>query len=464
MMLKQKKILILSAFSFIIFFAFASVTFAAPKVTDVLAPEVNKALQWGVGIIGVLAAVSFAFGALQYTFFKVADGKDRMLGSVFGLVILLSAYLILKTINPQLVELKLTQVEGSYGMMYTGGKIAAIPMPQNEMNTTEVYKSGYRKATYFCTPDENGSTGNAPNVLYWPYDRPNLKSVDGKTGPIYSHFMPLACGRSVDVPSAGSLQWQHEYAGVYFSPRNGEGALNTPYYGGPYLESQSLKDKPTFSLKIVQGKGDWKIPNKIGVVIHNFSENPRKARSCEPDVIFSNGGDKTFDTSLGIAYADIFLIPQQLDYGKEDGVNFYSDPSGWLETSDSGVFKIPAKDIPLTGLTISAEKIKFDYGCSQDTQDTTCKKDDRYRTAYPNFLKRQGSMKINGNFIVALFSKSNSVSANSYYPSCVTYTEDVDNFANEDFLDANFKTALDKYKKEIIIKIFPTTGTGGGSF
>jgi hypothetical protein len=67
---------------------------------------------FALGICGLVALVSIIFGAAQYAFSagdssKTGDAKDRITQALLGIIILLCAFLILNTINPDLVNLKL---------------------------------------------------------------------------------------------------------------------------------------------------------------------------------------------------------------------------------------------------------------------------------------------------------------------------------------------------------------------
>ena len=64
-----------------------------------------------LGIVGALALGMIIFGGLQYSMSagdpsRQRDARDRITQALWGVVLLLSAYLILKTINPELVNLK----------------------------------------------------------------------------------------------------------------------------------------------------------------------------------------------------------------------------------------------------------------------------------------------------------------------------------------------------------------------
>jgi len=69
------------------------------------------AYGWGIGIGGILTFVMIVWGGIEYMLSVGDPGKQgaargRIQSAVLGLVLLLSAYLILNTINPQLTQLR----------------------------------------------------------------------------------------------------------------------------------------------------------------------------------------------------------------------------------------------------------------------------------------------------------------------------------------------------------------------
>jgi len=65
---------------------------------------------FAVGICGAIALASILFGAIKYigaagNSSRISDAKEQIVSAILGVVILLSSYLILYTINPDLVTL-----------------------------------------------------------------------------------------------------------------------------------------------------------------------------------------------------------------------------------------------------------------------------------------------------------------------------------------------------------------------
>jgi hypothetical protein len=81
-----------------------------PKITSP-ATYIARIYQFGLMVAGLAAFGSIVYGALQYTlsagsFTKTEEAKEQITQAIYGLVLLLGAFLILYTINPSLVQLR----------------------------------------------------------------------------------------------------------------------------------------------------------------------------------------------------------------------------------------------------------------------------------------------------------------------------------------------------------------------
>ena len=82
---------------------------AAPTTTKTALPEyLRYVFTLSIMIAGILAFVAMVMGGIKYVISAgapaaIADAKDQITSGILGLIILLSSYLILNTINPQLV-------------------------------------------------------------------------------------------------------------------------------------------------------------------------------------------------------------------------------------------------------------------------------------------------------------------------------------------------------------------------
>lgn len=80
-----------------------------------LGMDINKLVAWFyhfiVGISGLVAFVMLVWGGIAWMTsespLKIGEAKEIIFSAIFGLIIVLSAYLLIKTINPELTILKL---------------------------------------------------------------------------------------------------------------------------------------------------------------------------------------------------------------------------------------------------------------------------------------------------------------------------------------------------------------------
>jgi len=84
--------------------------------SDLLAKYINTIYKYGIAVVGILAAiVLMAGGVLWLTSAgndtKITQAKELIAGSVIGSIILFGAWLILNTINPELLKLKTIQLD-----------------------------------------------------------------------------------------------------------------------------------------------------------------------------------------------------------------------------------------------------------------------------------------------------------------------------------------------------------------
>lgn len=88
------------------------------------------AFSLAIGLSAVFAVVMIVLGGFQYMSSDALqgkeDGRNRVKNSVYGLVLVIAAYLILYTVNPNLLTLNLTidavEINAQYG---TGGTLAS---------------------------------------------------------------------------------------------------------------------------------------------------------------------------------------------------------------------------------------------------------------------------------------------------------------------------------------------------
>lgn len=77
---------------------------------------IRNIFVFSIGLAGLLAMAEIVFGAVQYTISagnpsQQGDAKDRILNAIYGLLLLLSSFIILYAINPNLVTLKASGIK-----------------------------------------------------------------------------------------------------------------------------------------------------------------------------------------------------------------------------------------------------------------------------------------------------------------------------------------------------------------
>jgi len=131
-----KKIFVTTLFGIVLFnFFLVSIVFAdgegykisvglpgAPKGTEIKDPSqyIEILFKTGLGIAGVLGLILLLYAAISYNISsstgdlqKQSEAKERIFSVFLGLGLLLLSYLILYTINPDLVKLKMPEMNVS---------------------------------------------------------------------------------------------------------------------------------------------------------------------------------------------------------------------------------------------------------------------------------------------------------------------------------------------------------------
>ncbi|MBP6912006.1 MAG: hypothetical protein KBB88_02295 [Candidatus Pacebacteria bacterium] len=122
---------------------------------------INGLLTFAIGIAGALAVVMIVVGGIQYmstdNFGEKMEGKGRIMNAVGGMLLLIGAYMILNTLNPNLIDFnfKINQVT-----------IEADPIL--DASTAPEKKADGTYSSALCTGYIDGAT--------WPTDIPTLRN------------------------------------------------------------------------------------------------------------------------------------------------------------------------------------------------------------------------------------------------------------------------------------------------
>lgn len=306
-----------------------------------------------VGIIGVLAiaisGVKILLSAGNPT--AISDARERILSAVLGIILLLFSIVLLRTINPSLVNPRTSVLPITSGLYfvkdvscgtntscqdnYPDGKDYR-PGPTNMANSAETIPAGFTKLSYKCTA--------GPNLLVWAYDNPDyvVNNFEANGQPnLTTYSMPCSqtevlCDGSnntscntLDLASNNILSYKTdiEKPGIYFYLNPDCSGLSSPVM-------QSSGDIPNFASNFQGGE-----PPVLGVRIVNtdlmnrygtvLTQHFQFEGECSPPIIKSDQGSQCFnipnDSNGNVFNPFSAHIIKQAQWSPENGeVKLYS--------------------------------------------------------------------------------------------------------------------------------------------
>ncbi len=314
----NKKILIFFASS-ISFFSSANFIYAANNVEvpggpcasdNSIATCAVHYFQWGIGIAAVVAAISFVVGAV--TLMASADntelassGKDRMRGSILGILLLGASYIILNTINPNLINPTLN------------------PLNNVELNPTAPAPGVYFYSDESCDTGAGMTTQSADKI---GADIKGIKIVNDETntfGYILHQVEGLekggGCGEPVtdktDCQPTNSMNGAIDVFRINPDAGSGTDTPAVTFYGRPYGGAKGARAGfyPVTADKITDAK---------------HTETPSSMK-------FDYTGVNVPDEYKDVECVDFGSCPGSIDIVGDDLVAIYSSGSGGGSTTGS---------------------------------------------------------------------------------------------------------------------------------
>jgi hypothetical protein len=448
----NKKSLILFVCLFLAFFASGTVL-AADKL-EVTYPQIlglphvgpNSSLANLVGYwfgllvyaTGGIAIISFAIGAIQLMMSPnpemVGNAKDRMIGSVIGLTLTISAFVILRTINPALVEPVLENLPTGNGVFLTSGsKYIQAPGGAGDVSLLD---PSYDLLLYKC------DTGRP--LLVWLYSQKDFKYSSG------DRSIRITCGGSVNIGSAGSYKWAYEVPGVYYCLNGCSGDMCSGYMSEVRTTSQEQIEEPfKNNIKGVRVVNDTNASIYYGAIMHKEIGLANGGACTQPIYFENNGGCRGIN--IPAFSADIYAWNKADPVISGDGVTLYSETYGWNADVESGGYEIYPNEINKF-FTGNSEDFEFDWTDVESTDAALCNEypdlscweenpsndDASYIMAGAccpcmSFKDCSGSMRIKGDYLVALYSDAEDKDGNKFL-YCQTFAEDVENLDAYDYV------------------------------
>lgn len=383
---------------------------------------------FGLGMMaaGILAVISFAIGAIQLIMAASSpemekDGKDRMKGSLLGLVLTVSAFLILRTINPSFITPTLTPLPGVEGVFYFNGSDEK-PAPISEANAANI-PPGYNQIFYKC------SNMNSPALLIWKFPQKNFEGYQGAV------VVRKTCNSLEPIGGIGSFKMAFETPGVYFCLGGCSGDMCSGYMSEANISSGQVPEPFRDNTKSIMVVNDVNNDIRYGAMFHD-SEDPTRGGFCSLPLFHTNISQQRYCMG-GIPVSssvNIFVWNGKTPETSGDGIEFYSEPFGWDSGAKAGKCFLSqksnqnndtlCKNLGLIGnyWDDNAQKLSFDY--------TNVDRPPEYKQLYANFRQHPGSIRVKGSYLVVL---SSMVGQNSY---CQTFLEDTPNLNEMEFIAA----------------------------
>ena len=445
-------------------FAYAALEVTYPNIPGYITPSSTCtgndclaifAAYWfgfGIYIAGVIVLISFVVASVQLVASAgnpgmQGDAKDRIKGALLGMVLLISSFIIIKTINPVLVNQTLTPLPGVAGVFYTNGaerKPVGLSVPDANQRP-----DGFNSLVYDCK--------DAPPLLLWVY---KSKNFDYTTAD--AQVIRLNCGsQPFDISGFGSFQMAYQTPGVYFCtsecPGGGKGndsIVCDGYMSGPVTSNLNLIQEP---FNYVTGKVNNYLSaikstviindtqSHFGVIIHG-TPNLTNGGECTP--VVDAGGCNNINIPFSANAADIFNVNDNaISSGR--GVELYEGENGWDTGKQYGVFKATPERVGSV-FWEKAERLLYDYTNVDSIEAEVCESEDPVFPACsdPDALEADwccvcssfkdcpGSIHILGKYMVALYSKiplDKDPDSDNFKWYCRTFYDNVPTLKAEEF-------------------------------
>jgi hypothetical protein len=281
-----------------------------------------------VSAAGIIGVVSLTIGGFQYLVSGVSpeqrgNALDRIKGSILGIVLLMISFIILFTINPELIKPRRVAISGltSQGLYYQGDCVATdssceadghfYASANADISDTSIFvEPGYKKLLYYCPSQTN------QKMLVWLYSKPDWEVDRDTNGSPNVNTMSLGCGDTASLENVQSFAREYEDYGIYFYLQDNCQGISTGVFKSsgtiPPFDSQNLPDKVA-SMRIINGSDPG---SEYGVLFSEgtFDANGFSNARCTPPVWKSASGSSCINFSDYPGYYDESEVPLQPHY------------------------------------------------------------------------------------------------------------------------------------------------------
>lgn len=335
--------------------------FGAPNI-NVGEPNIEGFITYffslAIILSGMIGIISIVYSGIRILIFSGNPSErsaafDRIFNSVLGIVLLLFSVVILRTVNPELVNPSSSSssvVSSGVYLMGSGGVLKPAPSSIVDTSDPTEFDPKYTGIVYACTPPGN-------NVIVNLFNKSDFSTVGGATS------VTLPCGGSgVNIGSfanpnanpsdstgssssgsdvsvgVGSFEVEYEDAGVYYYLGDNCTGLSSeiqktkgqiPLFGNESIVN--MKGQTIKSVKIVNGSD---LNKRYGVILN---KNPDGSGECSAPLLNPKPGFICFNLTQNPQLFDLDNKPFEPSYGyvvklfdfeaggnKNEGVNFFS--------------------------------------------------------------------------------------------------------------------------------------------
>jgi len=324
-----------------------------PMTTKTALPNyLRYVFTFAIAISGIVAFGAMIYGGLLYVTStgdpaKISDAKDQVIASFLGLIIILSSFLILNTINPKIVIPVSPPLEPAIGGIYAYVKENCADDPDDSSDDRVLLSQAKIPDVSARLPaDKNGNPQSLRCIEFrspkeeltvWLYSEKNFGGTKSQ---------PSGPGEKFNV-TGQSMKLEYHLAGVYlYATDNCTGdKYGTDYviYQASSATLQDFDDK-TKSIKFLYGDkdpdtGQYRV--RFAAILHEKENYIGEAKLFEQDQkvckkLFQNSGGTPND--IGVSSITVYLKP--VTPHTAGGVRFWEDKNytGCALPSETGFY------------------------------------------------------------------------------------------------------------------------------
>jgi|GEM_PF-5791874 hypothetical protein len=367
-----------------------------------------------LGIIGVIYVVVAGVRLLSGSQ-NAAEAKERIRGIIFGIILLILSFILLKTINPQLVNQRVTPLNAQPGVYFMEPssmnntapfELSLVQSVQAAgttilPTTTSVTDTSFlpqnTKLFYKCTPP-------GPNLMVWTYDKTNLEITDA-SNLVFIPCVDTSQGNNLDKATL-SLEGIKSFKRAYEEP--GVYAYLKPNCQGTATEDITISGTlPEFvqnkvsSLRIINGNGEG--DPRYGAVL---ARDPDLKGSCTPPLMNFDAANINDPGNIGVcvntpnpsacnikkpAYLKVDKVVHGGDKSPDDFALFVGGQSvqrGVENTFDAGTYTISETQDPDYTATFSGVCDENGQATLKEDTQNVCTITNTFNTAKLTVVKK----------------------------------------------------------------------------